>query len=151
SRWFPSTQRASISGFTLMAAQIGGAVAPLLVIPIQMRYGWRASFYVFGVLGVLWAAVWYAWFRDSPAQMRGVSAAELKEAAGFQSAPAHGFPWPTALRSETVRALIVTAFSYVYVYTFFQTWFHTFLVKGRGYSEGSLLLSALPYVVAACA
>ena len=43
------------------------------------------------------------------------------------------------------------AFCYVYVYNFFQTWFHTFLVRGRGFSEASLLLSALPYVVAACA
>ena len=43
------------------------------------------------------------------------------------------------------------AFCYIYVYTFFQTWFHTFLVRGRGFSEGSLILSALPYVVAACA
>src|SRR5439155_16974362 len=34
---------------------------------------------------------------------------------------------------------------------FFQTWFHTFLVRGRGFSEGSLVFSALPYVVAACA
>jgi MFS transporter, ACS family, glucarate transporter len=41
------------------------------------------------------------------------------------------------------------AFCYVYVYNFFQTWFHTFLVKGRGFSEESLFLSALPYVVAA--
>ena len=47
--------------------------------------------------------------------------------------------------------MLATAFCYVYVYTFFQTWFHTFLVKGRGFSEGSLLLSALPYAVAACA
>ena len=46
---------------------------------------------------------------------------------------------------------MATAFCYVYVYNFFQTWFHTFLVKGRGFSEGSLLLSALPYAVAACA
>src|ERR1700675_4746752 len=45
-------------------------------------------------------------------------------------------------------ALLATAFCYVYVYNFFQTWFHTFLVKGRGFSETSLLLSALPYVVA---
>ena len=43
------------------------------------------------------------------------------------------------------------AFCYIYVYTFFQTWFHTFLVRGRGFSEGSLVFSALPYVVAACA
>ena len=56
-----------------------------------------------------------------------------------------------AFRSETVLAMLATAFCYVYVYTFFQTWFHTFLIKGRGFTEGSLLLSALPYAVAACA
>jgi predicted MFS family arabinose efflux permease len=47
--------------------------------------------------------------------------------------------------------MLITAFCYVYVYTFFQTWFHTFLVKGRGFSERSLVLSTLPYIVAACA
>ena len=47
-RWFPPTQRASIPGVTLMASQIGGAIAPLLVVPIQIRYGWRAPFFVFG-------------------------------------------------------------------------------------------------------
>jgi ACS family glucarate transporter-like MFS transporter len=151
SRWFPPTQRASMSGVLLMASQIGGAVAPLLVVPIQMRYGWRASFYVFGVLGVIWAAVWYTWFRDSPAEKPGVSQAELEETGGLSLAPPHRFPWRIALRSESVLAIMGTAFCYVYVYTFFQTWFHTFLVRGRTFSEGSLVFSALPYVVAACA
>ena len=151
SRWFPPSRRASVSGVLLMAAQLGGALAPLIVVPIQIRYGWRASFYVFGVLGVVWAAAWYGWFRDSPAQKPGVSAAELQELSGAPDAPAHAFPWRLALRSQTVVAVLGTAFCYVYVYTFFQTWFHTFLVKGRGFSEGGLLLSALPYAIAACA
>jgi ACS family glucarate transporter-like MFS transporter len=151
SRWFPATQRASMAGVMLMASQIGGAIAPLLVVPIQIRYGWRASFYVFGILGVVWAAIWYTWFRDSPSEKPGVSAAELSETAHLPAAPAHGFPWAIALRSESVLAMLGTAFCYVYVYNFFQTWFHTFLVKGRGFTEGSLVLSALPYVVAACA
>ena len=151
SRWFPATQRASIAGVMLMASQIGGAIAPLLVVPIQIRYGWRASFYVFGVVGMIWAAVWYTWFRDSPAEKPGVSQAELTETADLPRAPAHGFPWRIAFRSESVLALMGTAFCYVYVYTFFQTWFHTFLVRGRGFSEGGLVLSALPYAVAACA
>jgi len=151
SRWFPPTQRASISGVLLMASQIGGAIAPLLVVPIQIRYGWRTSFYLFGIVGTVWAAVWYGWFRDSPAEKPGVSQAELEETSGLPPALAHGFPWQIALRSESVLALLGTAFCYVYVYTFFQTWFHTFLVKGRGFSEATLVLSALPYVVAACA
>ena len=138
-------------GVLLMASQIGGAIAPLLVVPIQIRYGWRAAFFVFGVTGVIWSAMWYTWFRDSPAEKSGMTAADL--AAIGTSAPAHGhgFPWRIAFRSETVLAMLATAFCYVYVYTFFQTWFHTFLVRGRGFSEGSLLLSALPYAIAACA
>lgn len=151
SRWFPATQRARMSGVLLMASQIGGAIAPLLIVPIQVRYGWRASFYVFGIVGVIWAAVWFIWFRDSPSEKPGVSVAELRETAHLPAAPTHGFPWAIALRSETVLALMGTAFCYVYVYTFFQTWFHTFLVRGRGFTEGSLMLSALPYAVAACA
>ena len=151
SRWFPPTQRASISGITLMASQIGGAFAPLLIVPIQMHYGWRASFYAFGVLGVAWATVWYVWFRDSPAEMPGVSQQERNAIAAPPTVHAPSFPWRIALRSPSVLSLLVTAFCYVYVYTFFQTWFHTFLVKGRGFSEGSLVLSTLPYVVAACA
>jgi MFS transporter, ACS family, glucarate transporter len=151
SRWFPSAQRASMCGVLLMASQIGGAVAPLLVVPIQIRYGWRVSFYVFGLVGALWAVVWYAWFRDSPAEKPGVTAAELQDTKSHPAETAHRFPWRIALRSESVLALGGTAFCYVYVYTFFQTWFHTFLVKGRGFSEGGLVLSALPYAVAACA
>jgi MFS transporter, ACS family, glucarate transporter len=46
---------------------------------------------------------------------------------------------------------MAVAFSYFYSIFFFQSWFHTFLVKGHGYSEGDLLLSTLPYLVAACA
>jgi MFS transporter, ACS family, glucarate transporter len=150
-RWFPATQRASMAGVMLMASQIGGAIAPLLVVPIQARYGWRASFLVFGMVGVIWALIWYAWFRDSPAEKRGVTAEELLETSPAAAIHGHGFPWGIALRSESVLALMALAFCYVYVYNFFQTWFHTFLVKGRGFSEASLVFSALPYVVAACA
>jgi MFS transporter, ACS family, glucarate transporter len=150
-RWFPPVQRASMSGVLLMASQFGGAVAPLLVVPLQIRYGWRVPFYVFGVLGVLWALSWYAWFRDSPSKKAGVSQSELKELSGVSAAPAHGFPWRSVWRSETAMAVLGTAFCYVYVYTFFQTWFHTFLVKGRGFSEEGLVLSTLPYLIAAFA
>lgn len=151
SRWFPATQRASMSGIMLMASQVGGAIAPLVIVPIQMRYGWRASFFVFGAVGIVWAAAWFAWFRDSPSEMRGISSTELQELATAQPAPAHAFPWRIALRSQSVLALAGTAFCYLYVYSFYQTWFHTFLVKGRGFTEAGLLLSAAPYVIAAFA
>jgi len=82
---------------------------------------------------------------------RGVSLAELNQIGPAATPQTKGFPWRFAPRSESVLAMLGMAFCYIYVYTFFQTWFHTFLVRGRGFSEGSLVFSALPYVVAACA
>jgi len=151
SRWFPPTRRATMCGVLLMASQIGGAFAPLIVVPIQSRYGWRMSFFVFGALGVCWAITWYTWFRDSPPQIRGADGLRPAAATERPGASAHAFPWRAAFRSQSAIAMLATAFCYVYVYNFFQTWFHTFLVKGRGFSEAGLWLSALPFVVAGIA
>src|SRR5579871_145739 len=70
--WIPASKRARAWGVVFMTSQLGGALSPLLVVPIQMRYGWRASFFAFGFLGVLWGAIWYLWFRDSPEEQPGV-------------------------------------------------------------------------------
>ena len=37
---------------------LGAIIAPLLVVPVAARFGWRASFLITGVLGVLWLLVW---------------------------------------------------------------------------------------------
>ena len=146
-RWFAPSRRGTLFGTLLLASQAGGALSPLLVVPIQMHYGWRASFFAFGVLGVVWASVWYVWFRDSPVE-KGSLPSEEEAARETPRASHENFPLRAALRSPSMRAMLITAFCYVYVYNFFQTWFHTFLVKGRGFSEAGLLLSFLPYVVA---
>jgi MFS transporter, ACS family, glucarate transporter len=150
-RWFPVQERGRAFGITLMAGQLGGAFAPLLVVPIQVHYGWRASFYVFGILGVIWSGVWYRWFRDSPAEKIGVTQAELNETRGTVAKAHQTLPWGIALRSGNFWATMAVAFCYVYTYYFFQSWFHTYLVKAHGYSENDLLLSSLPFFVAAFA
>jgi ACS family glucarate transporter-like MFS transporter len=85
-----------------MAAQFGGAIAPLLVAPIQMRYGWRTTFYLFGARGIVWSAIWYWWFRDSPWEMAGISAEELEETCHLPAPSHHGLPWKSALRSRNL-------------------------------------------------
>ena len=147
SRWFPVHERGRAFGIILMSSQIGGAIAPLLVLPIQMRYGWRASFYLFGILGMVWCIAWYRWFRDSPAQKQEVTEAELAETANLIPQAHHSLPWGIALRSSNLWAAMGVALCYVYTLYFFQSWFHTYLVKGRGYSENALLLSTLPFLV----
>ena len=146
SRWFPVPERGRAFGLMLMSSQLGGALAPLLVVPIQAAYGWRASFFVFAILGVLWSAVWYVWFRDSPSVIAGVSEAESKN---LVSEPHRNVPWKLVLRSPNLWTVMGVGFCYVYSHAFFQSWFHTYLVKAHGYREKDLLLSSLPFLVGA--
>jgi MFS transporter, ACS family, glucarate transporter len=150
-RWIPARRRARAWGIVWMTSQIGAAISPLLVVPIQARYGWQASFFVFGFLGVIWSAVWYAWFRDSPNEMAGITSAEREEI-GTEAPVGHGgLPWRRALRSSAFWRIAAIGACYVYVLAFFQSWLQTYLVKGRGYTEAALVLSSLPYIVGGCA
>ncbi len=146
SRWFPVRGRAAAMGMFGAASQVGGALSPLLVVPIQARFGWRASFFVFAVCGIVWAVAWYAWFRDSPAEKVGVHPSELEETAGSPPPAAHGLAWSVALRSWSLRGLMLTWFAHVYGAFFSVFWLPTYLVKSRGFSEGDLRLIAIAWV-----
>jgi MFS family permease len=150
-RWMPVRHRARAWGIVWMTAQMGAASTPLLVVPIQARYGWQVSFYMFGVLGVVWSAVWYGWFRDSPSEKAGVSADELREIGSGSPSGHHRMPWRNALQSAVFWQIAGVGACYVYSLAFFQSWLQTYLVNGRGYTEAALVLSSLPYLVGACA
>jgi ACS family glucarate transporter-like MFS transporter len=149
-RWFPLATRTQAWGTVLMSAQLGGAVAPFVVVPMQARFGWRASFFLFGLLGVLWAIAWFGWFRDTPAEMPRVSAAERAETGTF-AAPHRGLPWAIAIRSRNLLALMFMAGFVGWSMSFFQSWLGTYLVRGRGFTETGLLLASLPFLVGAAA
>ena len=150
-RWVPVATRTRAWGIVWMTAQIGAACSPLLVVPIQIRYGWRAPFFVFGVVGVLWSLAWYAWFRDSPQEKAGVTEAELREIGSSPALQQHGMPWATALRIPALWRIAAIGACYVYTLGFFQGWLQTYLVKGRGFTEAALVLSSLTYIVGATA
>ncbi len=149
-RWIPPQKRTRAWGMVWMMGQVGAAISPLLVLPLQARYGWRASFFVFGVLGVIWAAVWYAWFRDVPREKTGVAAEELEEI-GPPIPVDHGLPWGRALRQPTFWKFAGIGATYVYSLGFYQAWLQTYLTRGHGYSEAALALSSMTYVIGACA
>ena len=147
--WFPAGERARMFGVLSMAMQLGGALSPLLVIPIQARFGWRASFYLFALIGVAWAAVWFFRYRNAPRERAEVTPAELREI-GAADDSGHRVSWSAALRSTNFWAFLLAAMTFGYGNYFFVSWLQTYLVNARSFTEQELLFSALPFVFGAC-
>jgi ACS family glucarate transporter-like MFS transporter len=150
-RWFPADEHGRTFGVILLSSQLGGAIAPLLIVPIQIHFGWRVSFYLFGIFGVAWAYGWWRWYRNRPEEKTGITAWELAEIGPPSDAPPHEFPWQAIGSSGSVWAIMGIAFGYLYSYYFFLFWLPTYMMRARGFTEGETKLSALPFVFGAIA
>jgi MFS family permease len=130
-------QRAVAQGFIWGASRAGGALAPLLVVPIQAAFGWRASFFVFGAIGVIWCAVWRRSYRDE----------SLQAGVAIHRDPT---PWRLLFRSSQMRIIMLMYCFYAWGSWFYFSWLPTWLVKGRGFTEAEMgIFSALPFLMGA--
>lgn len=150
-RWFPPAERGRAFGVVLLSSQLGGALAPLLIVPLQMRFGWRLSFYVFGGVGVLWSAAWWRMYRNRPQEKAGISTAEVAEIGKEEERAARDFPWRTLVASRNIWSIMGAACGYLYAYYFFLFWLPTYMIRSRGFSESESKFSALPFVLGAAA
>ena len=57
---------------------IGAAVAPVASQWLINHVGWRWSFAVFGLIGLVWAMSFYVWFRDEPAEHPATNTSERR-------------------------------------------------------------------------
>lgn len=139
-QWFPVIERGRAQALIWMASRIGGALAPFLVIPLQMQFGWRASFYVLGALGIVWVVVWLAWYRQ-PAH---------GQAANEQIVVENKKAWNNWMRSKNFWLLMLMYYCYASGVFFFISWLPKYLQNGRGIPEDQLAYSAsLPFILAA--
>ncbi|CAH0439307.1 MULTISPECIES: MFS transporter [Ralstonia solanacearum species complex] len=73
--WFPDKEKSVAVGYFNAGTSLGALLAPPLVVFLSLRYGWQSAFVVTGVLGFVWAALWYGFYR-SPREHAQLSAAE---------------------------------------------------------------------------
>ena len=145
--WLPKAERTRAQGIMWMSARWGGAFTPLLVLWVFSLVSWRNAFAIFGMLGVVWAVIFYRWFRDYPRDHRGVNAAELALLKGNEAniAGHANVPWGKLVASPTVWLLWGQYFCISYGWYFYITWLPTYLQEERGVALGkSALLAGLP-------
>ncbi len=148
SRWFPRSERGTVQGIFFMGAHLAGGLTPLLVTALLRRFDWRTMFFLFGSIGFFWAAAWYRWFRDDPADHPAVGAAERDLILASRGAGAsHGAfaGWGRLLANRNVAALCAMYFTQTYGFIFYVTWLPTYLNNTRGFTETMLgAMAGLP-------
>lgn len=138
--WFPSTERGRMQGLFQASMHIGGAIAPIFAAEIIKHAGWRWTFALFGLLGVLWASLFFWWFRDKPAEHPSVNPAELKVIGTPENTGGHGHgevPWLQAAVHPNVWLLSVIIILASFNSYFFFSWYSTYLQEARVWSDGT--------------
>jgi ACS family glucarate transporter-like MFS transporter len=140
--WLGATHRALGNSLPFAGIGLGGSVTPVLIAWLMQRWGWRTSFYICGLLGMLVALVWNRYATDRPEQHWGVNAAELaviranrieNQTGGISGGPLRSAPpWKRMLSSRSIWALVLSAFCVGYQAFIFYTWFYIYLVRVRG-------------------
>ena len=151
SEWFPARERAFGMGIVNTGATLGSALAPPLIIWLQLSFGWRTTFIATGLLGFAWLALWQVCYQ-SPIQHPWLRPAELnliqKDVAKSENAmvsPA----WRDLLRNRQVLGIVLSRFLGDAVWWLYLVWLPLYLYSARGLSLKAIGLSAwIPYVFA---
>jgi MFS transporter, ACS family, glucarate transporter len=153
SHWMPPEERGFSQGLPHAASRLGAALTPPLVVILMINFGWRMPFFLFGLLGVAWAATWYWYYRDRPAEHRSVNAAELqiiRQPQGASVISLRSVPWRTILKNRTVWMLAMMYFCYGYSIDIYLDWFPKYLYDARGLNLKQMgFYASLPFVAGA--
>ena len=152
SRWIPRRDRGTIKGLFFAGAYLSGGLTPPLVALLLHYMNWRWLFVGFGCLGLAWALVWHAWFRNEPTEHPSVNAAEreLILAGRPTEVPFQGgWPfWRHLLRQRNVLALCLMYVPNAVTFYFCITWLPTYLKERHGFDAASLgFVSGLPLML----
>lgn len=158
--WFPDHERARATATYSSAQYIGLAVLTPVLSWIVATWGWEASFYISGGVGIAFGVYWLVAYRD-PAQSTKVNEAELeiiRQGGGYGSDNQRGnrttVNWADVryvLRQRTVWGLFIAQFAASSTLYFFLTWFVVYLEKGLHLSIAKAGIGAMfPYLMAMC-
>jgi len=148
--WLPAGERERAQALVWLATRMSGAFTPSLVALLIGWLSWRHTFEIFGGIGMVWALLFYRWYRDDPSQHPQVNSAELallppaRESAVARS----GVPWRLIFSSRAVWLLSLQYMCLAYGWWFYINWLPTYLREARGTTlKMGALLAGLPLLL----
>ena len=149
-QWYKQHETSTAQGYIWAASRMGGALTPFIVLPVLTLLGWHWAFYLLAALGVVWAAGWYLWYRNRPADVKGITAEELATLPEpvKKSEEQVAIPWRKMMQNRQFWLILAMYFFYAWGSWFFFSWFPRFMEVGRGFDKHELTyVIAIPFVM----
>ena len=132
--WMPVKERGRAHGVVFMGSRVGAALTPPIVYWIIVTFGWRVSFLVFAMLGVVWSVFWWRWYRDDPATHPSVNAEERVIIAEGTRDSVHRKVRFATLFTPSLLVVYLMYFCIIYGMYFYLTWLPTYFREARGFT-----------------
>ncbi len=124
--WFPIKERGLVTGINFSGSRLGAAFALPMVAWLIHAVGWRLTFIILGIIGILWAVLWFYWFRNSPEEHHGISDKEkeyiIRNRQKADETERAGIRMNTILKSGNMWLAMLQYFASNFTFFFTLTW-----------------------------
>ena len=152
SEWFPAKDRALATAFFDSGSSVGGLIAPFIVVPIYLHWGWRPAIIIPGLLGFLWIFLWrrvyqppqaHPWISDEERDLLARDQADLADK-DHRVRPS----WRGLLKLPQTWGTVIARTFTDPVWFFVADWFPIYLgTKGINWRSG-FIAAAVPFIAA---
>lgn len=132
--WFPVHERSRGNGLWISGIFVATIMAPILMVPVIERFGWRTMFYMLGVAGiVITLPLIYRYVYASPEEHPGVSEKEKQYILRHREADDDAeMPMMALLRSRLFVLAFTAGILNNIVAHGLISWLPTYFTRGRG-------------------
>ncbi|RKY49570.1 MAG: MFS transporter [Candidatus Neomarinimicrobiota bacterium] len=154
--WFPIKERALAQGIFNAGASVGSIIAPPFIAFLYLIFGWRATFFVLGFIGLLWIVPWLFINKALPKNHPWITEEEKEYIIEGQKIDGKGeedgivLPLTELLGTKQTWAVLASRFFLDPIWWLFVNWLPIYLAERFGFDIKQIGLFAwFPYVGAA--
>ena len=129
SSWLPGGKSGWAQGITHSAARLGNAITPPAVVALIAFISWRGSFFVMGLISLVWVAVWAWYYRDDPRDHPAVTPQDLARLPPPRPDATVRAPTPWGPLLRRMAPVTFVYFCYGWTLWTFLTWVPQFMLN----------------------
>lgn len=152
SNWFKRAERGRANSLMNAGAFSASIFGPPLVVAIVAGFGWRSVYFIFSLVGVILAVIWYIAVRTRPAEHPWIRSEELDEIQADSATHPNTTgdaksSWRSLMSQRSFWALALGYFATLWCVQFFIYWLPYYLQVTRNVSFRSLgFYASVPWI-----